>query len=263
MRILPVLDLMNGAVVRGIGGRRSEYRPVVSRLVASADPADVAAAFRSHLGLAELYVADLEAIAGGAPALPTYSRLRRLGFTLWVDAGVRNRERTDALRTEGVGVVAGLETVAGPGALEDILAAHAGRVVFSLDLRDGVPLGDRTAWDGADAWAVAQRAVALGARRILVLDLARVGGGSGTGTDALCGRLVRAWPGIEVWAGGGVRDLADLRCLRDAGVTAALVASALHNETITASDLMRLRDEQAERDSGERDRGSGQPRGVV
>jgi hypothetical protein len=44
MRILPVLDLMNGVVVRGVGGRRSEYRPVASRLAVSADPADVAAA---------------------------------------------------------------------------------------------------------------------------------------------------------------------------------------------------------------------------
>ena len=35
MRIIPVLDLMNGVAVRAVGGRRSEYRPLVSRLCAT------------------------------------------------------------------------------------------------------------------------------------------------------------------------------------------------------------------------------------
>jgi phosphoribosylformimino-5-aminoimidazole carboxamide ribotide isomerase len=232
MRILPVLDLLNGVVVRGVAGRRSEYRPVVSRLAASADPVAVAEAFRTHLGLSELYLADLDAIAGIPPALPTYRALRRLGFRLWVDAGVVGRERADILAAEDVGLVAGLETVASPDALADILRAHGGRTVFSLDLRGGVPIGDRTAWDGADAWEIAGRAVRLGARRLLVLDLARVGVGAGTGTETLCARLVSTYHELEVWAGGGVRNAEDLRRLGSAGARAALVASALHDGVV-------------------------------
>src|SRR5579872_5647704 len=48
MRIVPVLDLLGGVVVRGVGGRRREYRPVVSRLTPSCDPLDVARAFADH-----------------------------------------------------------------------------------------------------------------------------------------------------------------------------------------------------------------------
>ena len=69
MRILPVIDLKGGLVVRGVAGRRQEYRPVVSRLTPSSRPIDVAGAFRDHLGLDHLYLADLDAIAGAAPAL--------------------------------------------------------------------------------------------------------------------------------------------------------------------------------------------------
>ena len=116
IRVIPVLDLMSGQVVRGIGGRRSEYRPVVSKLTASTDPIAVAAAFRDQFGLTDLYLADLDAIAGQAPALATYRGIRDLGCRLWVDAGVR--ELTDwsrRLAAEGVaGIVAGLETLAGP-----------------------------------------------------------------------------------------------------------------------------------------------------
>src|SRR5205085_4551536 len=85
MRVVPVLDLKGGHVVRGVGGRREEYRPVVSRLTDSSVPVDVATAFRDHLGLSEVYVADLDAIAGAGPALETYAALRDLGCTLWVD----------------------------------------------------------------------------------------------------------------------------------------------------------------------------------
>src|SRR6266542_6361151 len=102
MRVLPVLDLKAGVVVRGVGGRRHEYRPVVSRLTTSSDPLAVARAFRQHFGLSELYLADLDALAGVAPALPTYAILRADGFRLWVDAGVRGPERAAVLASAEV-----------------------------------------------------------------------------------------------------------------------------------------------------------------
>src|SRR5262245_61106905 len=118
MRIVPVLDLKAGRVVRGVGGRRDEYRPVVSRLTASPAPRDVAAAFLDRLGLRELYVADLDAIASAPPALGVFAELLRLGCSLWVDAGLRAAADADVLVAAGVGgLVAGLETLAGPGEL--------------------------------------------------------------------------------------------------------------------------------------------------
>src|SRR5689334_6070000 len=112
MRIVPVLDVMGGLVVRGAGGRREEYRPVVSRLTASCAPLDVARAFREHYGLNELYIADLDAIGRADPDHRLYEALRRDGFALWVDAGVREVARARALTQIGIeSVVIGLETV--------------------------------------------------------------------------------------------------------------------------------------------------------
>jgi phosphoribosylformimino-5-aminoimidazole carboxamide ribotide isomerase len=237
MRIVPVIDLRAGVVVRGVGGRRHEYRPVVSRLTPSSRPADVACAFRDHFGLTELYLADLDAIAGAPPALATYEALLGLGFRLWVDAGLRGPETAGPLAAAGVqGLVAGLETLAGPEALAALCRAFGDRVVFSLDLKGGRPLGDLSVWTGAEPFALAAEAVGLGARRLLVLDLARVGEGGGTGTEDLCRRLSRAYPAVELAAGGGVRGVTDLRRLRDCGVAAALLASALHDGTLGPGD---------------------------
>src|SRR5436190_11036951 len=90
MLILPVLDLKNGQVVRGLAGRRHEYQPIVSRLTASCCPVEVACAFRAHFALTELYVADLDAIEGAPPAVRVYTALRSEGFRVWIDAGVRS-----------------------------------------------------------------------------------------------------------------------------------------------------------------------------
>jgi phosphoribosylformimino-5-aminoimidazole carboxamide ribotide isomerase len=238
MRVIPVLDVIGGRVVRGLGGRRHEYRPVISRLTPSCRPVDVAEAFHAHFGLTALYVADLDAIAGAPPDLPTCAALRERGFRLWVDAGVRDAAGAAPLAATGVeGVVVGLETVAGPAALAEACREFAGRVIFSLDLNGGVPLGDAAAWGGADAWAIATQALAAGVRRLIVLDLARVGQGGGTGTEDLCRRLVTAHRGIEVAAGGGIHGVEDLRRLRECGVASALVASALHDGRLRPADF--------------------------
>jgi phosphoribosylformimino-5-aminoimidazole carboxamide ribotide isomerase len=241
MRILPVLDVLGGRVVRGVGGRRHEYRPVVSRFTPSCEPVDVADAFHTHFGLTELYFADLDAIGGAAPALPVYGALRSRGFRLWVDAGLRTASAAGPLAEAGVeGIVAGLETMAGPEVLAELCQVLGERVVFSLDLKGGVPLGDVSGWGSADAPVIAARGVAAGVRRVIVLDLARVGEAAGTGTEDLCRRLAESHPEAEVFAGGGVRDLADLRRLRQCGVAGVLVASALHDGRLGPEHLQAL-----------------------
>jgi phosphoribosylformimino-5-aminoimidazole carboxamide ribotide isomerase len=239
MRILPVLDVQGGVVVRGVAGKRQEYWPIVSGLVPSSQPREVAKALREKFGFSEFYLADLDAISGGAPAWPIYRDLEALGSRLWVDAGVRDAGMAERLVDAGVErIVLGLETIQGP----DVVARAsrdlgAGRVVFSLDLKEGRPLGDLSLWDRSDACSIATQAIAVGVRALIVLDLARVGTGAGTGTEDLCARLATAYPDADVIAGGGVRDSADLQRLQGTGVRGVLVASALHDGRLRPEDL--------------------------
>jgi phosphoribosylformimino-5-aminoimidazole carboxamide ribotide isomerase len=235
------MDLLGGQVVRGVGGRRHEYRPIISRLTPSCQPLDVARAFRTQLGLTDLYLADLDAIAGAPPALAIYAALRDLGMRLWVDAGVRDLDQALPLAAAGLEhLVVGLETVSGAATLAALCQSWGERVVFSLDLKNGQPLGDPSSWQRPDAEAIAAEAVALGVRRLIVLDLASVGENAGTGTEPLCHRLTSAHHGVELVAGGGIRDRTDLARLRGCGVTAALVASALHDGRLRPQDWREL-----------------------
>jgi phosphoribosylformimino-5-aminoimidazole carboxamide ribotide isomerase len=238
MRILPVLDLMKRLVVRAQGGRRKEYRPLVSGLIRSSHPLDVAQAFRFHFGLKELYLADLDAIAGRLPAVDTFASLRQRGFRLWLEAGIRQTQDAEQLAQTGVDIiVAGLETLAGPEVLDELCRLYSpARIVFSLDLKDGQPFGEPEIW-GAAPMEIVRRVVACGIQRLLVLDLARVGGGKGLGTDDLLRKIATEYPHVELSAGGGVRGPDDLASLKQTGIQVALVASALHDGRLKRSDL--------------------------
>ncbi|HYV38227.1 MAG TPA: HisA/HisF-related TIM barrel protein [Gemmataceae bacterium] len=238
MRILPVLDLMHGQVVRGVAGKREHYQPIRSPLAASATPLAVARAFREHFQLIELYLADLDAIAGSLPAIEVFLTLQSEGFKLLVDAGLRCAADAAPLLTAGVSaIVAGLETVLEPLALEEIVKqVGSDLLVFSLDLKNGQPLTTSAAWGTTTPFGIASKAIGLGVRRLLILDLARVGVGTGTGTESLCAQLKQMYPNIELLAGGGVRGGQDLERLRQCGVDCALVASALHDGQLKRED---------------------------
>jgi len=237
MRLVPVLDLKNGQVVRGVGGRRHEYRPIVSRLTSSHEPLEVARTLVSNFGPSVLYIADLDAIAGGEHDWVTISAIQSLGTDLWVDIGIRQADDAEILAAVGcAGIVCGLETIGGPDTLEALVAnLGAQRLIFSLDLSNGAMLGNLERWPSRnpnDAPSVVDCVRRLGIRRLIVLDLARVGEGRGTGTEELCQEFALRHPEMEIIAGGGVRGMDDLERLAACGVSAALVASALHDQTI-------------------------------
>ena len=240
MAILPVLDLMNGQVVRGIAGRRDQYRPVVSMLVDSASPLAIAHAFREHFGFTEFYLADLNAIQNGRTQHDVYEMLARDGFYLWIDAGIREADDPIMEKVANVdaAIVVGLESVNGPRELRRILdRAGPERVVFSLDMKSTRPLGPLEDWSTNDTWTIAQHAITLGVRRMIVLDLATVGVNAGVATEWLCSRLRRTYPDVELTTGGGVRGMDDVKRLHALGVDYVLVASALHDARITPDDL--------------------------
>jgi phosphoribosylformimino-5-aminoimidazole carboxamide ribotide isomerase len=244
VQVIPVIDLMHAQVVRGVGGRRDEYRPIQSLLAADAEPRTVARALAAA-GFRDTYVADLDAIRGAPPAWSIYEELMRSGLELWVDAGLSTAQQARAMlefQSEGqslTAIVAGLESLEGPDALAEMCAmAGPERLIFSLDLKLGAPLVGSPVWQGLTARQIANVALRVGVRRMIVLDLACVGMGQGVGTERLCRDLRCLDSDLQIIAGGGVRGLSDLRSLQQSGCDAALVASALHDGRISPRECI-------------------------
>ncbi|HUA04985.1 MAG TPA: HisA/HisF-related TIM barrel protein [Solirubrobacteraceae bacterium] len=225
MRIVPVIDIKSGIVVHARRGQRDSYAPLRSPLVEGCEPVAVARALCELCHTSTLYVADLDALAGGEVNEAALAALASVAEP-WVDAGATTPESVEVVRRARVARnVVGTESL---GAGAEVTPP----VVLSVDLRDGRLISRDPALAGREPGAVVPMARAMGAGELLVIDLARVGSGSGPPLDAVA-ELAVALPGTAIYAGGGVRDDADLRALESAGATGALVATALHEGRIT------------------------------
>ena len=243
MRVVGVIDLKAGTAVHAVRGERQRYRPVRSVIGAGEDGDALALArgFRADLGLDELYVADLDAIVGDGENSASIGALAREARVM-VDAGVSEPARAQALLDLGAHrVIVGTETLPGRDALDRLLAELPdAALVLSVDLRDGRVLSPDAQLAGLPALDALARLHRPGLREAIVLDLARVGSGAGPDV-ALIAEIHGAFPDLELLAGGGVRDVDDLRALRDAGAAGALVATALHGGVIGPRELAELR----------------------
>jgi len=239
MRILPVIDLLDGLVVRAIRGERSSYRPLVAPRIAEPTPKCVGRFLAEGLGFREAYVADLDLIQGGSPNQTAWRELAEAGISLWLDAGTGTPVQGIALYAAlqkiapESRVIAGLETLNGPDALESLVACiPPPHLVFSLDLKNGKPLTSSAEWPSDSPQEIARIAVEAGVSTIILLDLADVGTGKGLTSLPLLRSLRQTHPGVEWWVGGGIGCQDDVTAAEAAGATGCLVGSAIYDGKI-------------------------------
>lgn len=240
MLVIPVIDVMQRVVVHGRFGRRDEYRPIESSLCPGADPVEHARMFQSTFGVSDLYVADLDAIAGQRPWSELYDALGELGLRLWIDPGVCTLDHAEQVLAGHADrrLVVGLESLPSLDFIKQLLSRFApDRLVFSLDLMAGRVLTKIDDWRQRTPMWILDQVVNAGIKDILLLDLSRVGSGEGTGTESLAKELRRVHPIVRCFLGGGVRGLNDLARLASMGTAGVLVASALHDGRLTPDDV--------------------------
>lgn len=243
MRVIPVLDLLDGHAVRAVRGERASYRPVQSTLCANSEPLAVARALLAASHADTLYVADLDAIVAQRAATATLAALcaglnppgAAGRVQIWLDAGFTDYASMQAhlARIVSLGAardtlvpVFGSESLRTPTALLD--AQRAGYApILSLDRRAGRAL---TACDTADAL---HDTPALWPERVIAMTLDRVGAYQGPDLDTF--DAIRARAGTRTLIGaGGIRDRADLDAAAQSGAHAWLVGSALHDGKLAA-----------------------------
>jgi phosphoribosylformimino-5-aminoimidazole carboxamide ribotide isomerase len=236
LKVIPVIDILNGKAVHAVKGMRNQYQPLQSSLCNSAEPLSVAEAFR-NLGFNTLYVADFDAIIDCSTNFEVFRQINaKTGLTLLVDAGITNLERAQKLLESSVSkLIVGTETLQNKGFVAKAVQEFGNsRVLISLDLK-GEKVLTRPEFDGpSDAICLLEEFKAAGVSQVIVLDLLRVGSGEGVNRDFIKKAMA---VGLNVYVGGGVRNIEDLVELKNIGVSGALLATALHSGKITIKQL--------------------------
>ena len=237
LKVIPVIDVLNGKVVHAVKGKRNEYQPVQSSLTESAEPLQAAKVFMSF-GFSELYVADLDAIIDCSADFENFKDITgETGLKLMVDAGITSIERAQKLFSNGVSkLIIGTETLQKKAFVAEAVKLFGSEhVVVSLDLK-GDKILVKLGFDGCtDPICLLKDFKAMGVSQVIILDLLRVGSGEGVNIEFL--KKVIAEIGVDVYVGGGVRNIDDLAELKSLGISGALIATALHTGKITVAQL--------------------------
>ncbi len=229
MKIIPVIDLLNGIVVHAKKGDRKHYQPIQSLIADSSKPLDIVDALLAYYPFQQLYIADLDAIQktgiNNSGVIKIIAR-HYPQLELWIDAGISSIQESDVWHGHNFNLILGSENFS---ALDNFLAVKNhldNNFILSLDyLPDGYH-GPAELIENTDYWP----------QNVLLMSLAHVGANQGVNTDLL-ERFRSCAQQFNIYAAGGVRNTSDLKTIKQMGYHGALLASALHAKQITAQEL--------------------------
>lgn len=237
MKIVPVIDVLNGVAVHAVRGERKRYLPLRSVLCKSVDPLDVASVFES-LGFDDLYLADLDAILGKPQNSALYRGIKtETNVDLMVDSGITDIPRAQKVLERGASkIVIGTETLTGLNFVDHAVKSFGEDcVVVSVDLKGGKVSSVSENIRSMDVVSLVERLERKGVEQIIILDLDRVGTEHGVNLKVV--RRVLKETGVKVLVGGGIRGVKDLTELRDFGVYGSLVATIFHKGIVKVEEL--------------------------
>ena len=225
MKIIPVIDLKDGVVVHAQQGVRERYQPISTNLCQSSDIYQVIEAFLGVYHFDTIYIADLNAITHqGDHENLIFDVLACFPHILfWIDSGYQRYKKHPGNYLP----VLGSECYRDETLSE--LDAFDKRFILSLDYSISEALGAKTLFSDQKLWP----------KTIIIMTLNRVGSNQGPDLDKLTW-FCRQYPHKNFIAAGGIRDVNDLRTLKQAGVQQALIASALHSGAIRREDIKNL-----------------------
>lgn len=240
MQIIPVIDLLNGIVVHAKKGERSHYQAIASALTPSSQPLDIVAALLALHPFQQLYIADLNAIqklsnTQNDTHANNFSVIASIAqhypdLTLWVDAGISNPAELDLWASLKVKLILGSENFS---SMEQYLATYHAIDKQSILSLDFMPTGYQGPQD-------LLASTAYWPQEVIVMSLAHVGANQGANQPLLAQLKAQAGGDFNLYAAGGVRDIADLNTLKSLGIHGALIATALHNQQLTPQQLTLL-----------------------
>jgi len=234
LKVIPVIDLLDGVVVHAKKGERASYQPIQSQLIPSSQALDIVAALINVYPFEQLYIADLNAIQKlNHKDENNYNVIASIKahypeIELWVDAGIRNNTELCIWQKLKIRLIIGSENFAKIGDYASLNLQNK-CFILSLDFMAHGYQGPAELLNNTECWP----------NDVIVMSLSNVGANSGVNIELIQEIVARA-KGFNIIAAGGIRNAHDLDLLKSMGLNAALVATALHQKQISAEQLKSL-----------------------
>lgn len=239
MILIPAIDLLDGRCVRL---RQGDFERVQYFDTA---PKAFAAGYASS-GAQWLHVVDLAASRDGkqADTSPLFELISGASQHVQTGGGVRSADDVETRLEAGAArVVVGSIAADEPERFLSWLEHFSPEaLVAALDVRlddDGTARVRSHGWtrdSGRDLWGLLDQLTGR-LRHVLITDIDRDGEMSGPNV-ALYQAIAGRYPGLQIQASGGVRNIQDLKTLASTGVAAAISGKALLDGRFNVGDAL-------------------------
>lgn len=233
MIIFPAIDIHDRQCVRLVKGDFATAHQVAE------DPLRTAQSFR-EAGAQWIHMVDLDGAKSGRrtnadifEAVAAHS-----GLKVELGGGIRDMETLEYYFSRGISrCILGSAALKDPVLVREAAAAYGERIAVGIDARDGMV--------AAEGWLevsqvsyleLARQMEAAGVRTLIFTDIARDGTleGPSIGQLADLSRTVSC----DIVASGGIRDLEDIRRLRQMGLYGAICGKSLYSGTLSLRDAL-------------------------
>lgn len=231
MQLFPAIDILDGRAVRLLRGERDKVTDY-------GDPVDRARQWLDA-GAKHLHVVDLSGAFEGSSRIDrALERIAALGADVQSGGGLRTEEEIRRRLGSGANrVVLGTVCIRDPALFRSAVERYGAAVVAGMDVKEGyLALNGWTQRADVRAEAFAREAYSLGVREAVFTDIGRDGALSGVNVRDTAAMQET---GLRIIASGGIRDLDDLRALREAGVYGAILGRSIYAGAIDLARAIR------------------------
>lgn len=238
MIIFPAIDIRGGKCVRLTEGRFDQ------ETIFADHPMEMALRWEKE-GAEYLHLVDLDGALAGKPVnLKVIGEIAKtVKIPVQLGGGIRTLDIIEQVLKVGVQrVILGSIAVRQPELVKEACRQYGDRIVVGVDARDGIAAVE--GWGvagGIRADELGQKMAEVGVARIIYTDISRDGTLSGVNVAATAA-LAKA-SNIPVIASGGVRDLADIKAIKEAvseGIEGVIVGKAIYTGSLCLADALQL-----------------------
>jgi len=236
--IIPVIDVLNSMAVHAIKGERSRYKPLDSVLFDTHNPIKIIKSLKS-MGFSKIYVADLDAILKKTPNFDLFKQFGSIpSVDIMLDPGIRKKDDIyKYFQFNFFKLIIGLETIKNLKTITKILKiVQKNSVLVSIDMFQEKIKAENKDLNNSDPREIVMKLEKLGISEIILLDLFRVGQKMG-GVPELFKNINKKFEG-NVYIGGGVRNLNDIKEYKKLGFSGILIGTALYDGSVKYKDLL-------------------------
>ncbi|NRY62328.1 1-(5-phosphoribosyl)-5-[(5-phosphoribosylamino)methylideneamino]imidazole-4-carboxamide isomerase [Clostridium beijerinckii] len=235
MIILPAIDIIDGKPVRLYQGDYNKKEIVAD------DVFETAKSFQD-IGAEYIHLVDLDGAKNGSNQNHelVIKIAKELNIPVELGGGIRSFETIKYLLDNGVArVILGTIAMEDEELLKKAISIYGSKIAVGIDCKDGKVYG--RGWLAAselDYIEFAEKMENIGVKNIIVTDISKDGTLEGPNVEML--KKLKETVSIDITASGGIKDIENIKELKDIGLYGAITGKAIYARTLSLEKAIEI-----------------------